>query len=333
MKKRKIQRFIGGIHIIRYILSIPIEDSGILMNEVLVSYLNRIIYIALSAMALGVIAAFVLTRNLSKSILSLKKVVQKVYQGDFKTRYVPIKNDEIAYLGRHINDMLDQIEESYIAREQDALEKNALELRLLQSQMNPHLLYNTLNSVALAIKSNDSEKAEQLLYKLSNFFRLSLSSGKDLITVNTEMEIIRNYIAIQNLARQKAIKLCEEISEEIMYYKILRMTILPIIENSVIHGLSGYRDDGEILVRIVSDRLRNTLTITIKDNGIGIEKSELTEIKRNIQIKNCAKNQKHFGLYNVNWRIKNKWGKTYGINVNSEVSVCTDVQITLPIEV
>ena len=311
---------------------IPIENKGILPNDVILNFAKRSMLIAGIAMLIGIVVAYGLTRSLSKSILLLKEVVQKVYEGDFDTRYVPIHNDEIAYLGRHVNNMLDQIEESYIARERDALEKSVLELKLLQSQMNPHLLYNTLNSVALAIKSNNSEKAERLLFKLSSFFRLSLSKGNEKITINTEMEMIRNYIDIQNLARQKEIKLIEKLQKDILTYNILRMTILPAVENSVIHGFSGYRDkDGRIIVRGITDKDKNTLTITVRDNGIGIEKKALDELNKFISIKNRAKEQKHFGLYNVNWRIKNQWGVQYGVVIRSEISDYTEVEITLPL--
>jgi two-component system sensor histidine kinase YesM len=228
--------------------------------------------------------------------------------------------------------MLDQLEESYKTRERDALEKNVLEIRLLQSQMNPHLLYNTLNSVALAIKHNDSEKAEQLIFTLSNFFRLSLSKGSAKIALETELEIIRNYIHIQNLARHKSIVLREEIPENFKTYKMLCMTILPIVENSVIHGLSGYRDDGEIIVRCNIEYQTNTLIITVRDNGVGIEENELKELNQNIDIKNRAKDQKSFGLYNVNWRIKNEFGMHYGISISSEISDYTEVRIALPNE-
>ena len=311
---------------------IPMDNGRVLFNEVLLNFLNKSIYVALSAMILGVIASFMLTRNMSKSILSLKETVQKVYQGELKTRYKPIKNDEIAYLGLHINDMLDQIEESYVTRERDAIERNAIELQLFQSQMNPHLLYNTLNSVALAIKSNDSEKAEQLLFKLSSFFKLSLSEGRETITLNTEIEIIRNYIAIQNLARQKNLTLCEDIPEEILLCKILRMSILPVVENSVIHGISGYRNDGVIIIKCSIDKQKGVLLITVRDNGIGIEEDELERLNHSINLKNKASKQKYFGLYNVNWRIKNKWGEKYGIKIKSEISDYTEVEIAIPTE-
>lgn len=308
---------------------IPMDTFGLTIKSESIEYAKKSLLVALFALIMGGIVAFLLTRSLSKSIISLKSFVQEVYNGHLETRFQPTRNDEIAFLGRHVNDMLDQIETSVSIRERDARERNKLQLQLLQSQMNPHLLYNTLNSVLLAIKSKNSAKAETLLLKLSSFFRLSLSKGNEKIKIETEIQMIQEYIAIQNLARQKSIKLNVSIASNLLPHGILRMTILPIVENSVIHGISGYRKDGEITISC--KEIDEKLVIAVIDNGIGIDEEELLRIENLLNTKNMTNENKHFGLYNVNWRIKNQFGEEYGLEIVSEVSDFTKVLITLPL--
>ena len=308
---------------------VPMTMAGLFFGEKGIAFAKKSLTVVILAMIVGGIGAYLLTRALSKSVLSLKKMVTKVYEGDEEARYLPVHNDEIAYLGLHINDMLDRLQEAYTLREHDVVEKTQLELQLLQAQINPHLLYNTLNSVLLAIKTNESEKAENLVFKISNFFRLSLSKGNVLISLATEIQIISDYIDLQNMARHKSLVLDVDIDEKILSYKILRITILPIVENAVIHGLSGYRDNGVIKVFCKTDE--DILKIIVLDNGVGIEEEKLEQLNCLLNFKSRLKENKHFGLYNVNWRIKNHFGIEYGISIESEVSEYTKIVILLPL--
>ena len=133
---------------------------------------------------LGTMVNYFLTKSLSKSILSLKDTVQRVDQGELNARFDnATHNDEITYLGEHFNHMLDSLERIYAEQEQEALGRKDLEIQLLQSQINPHLLYNTLNSVALAVRNDEQQTAQDLLYTLSDFIRLSLSNGHSVVTL------------------------------------------------------------------------------------------------------------------------------------------------------
>jgi len=281
---------------------------------------------------LGALVNYFLTKSLSKSILSLKDTVQRVDQGELNARFDnATHNDEITYLGEHFNHMLDSLERIYAEQEQEALGRKDLEIQLLQSQINPHLLYNTLNSVALAVRNDDQQTAQDLLYTLSDFIRLSLSSGHSVVTLATELELLKKYILLQKMASHRNIQLDIQVPEELLSAKVIRTSLQPIVENAVLHGLAGYRNDGCIQIRAELAEDQSTMDVFIRDNGLGIDEETLEELNRTINKKDYKEMCSHFGLYNVNWRIKYSWGsEDYGITIDSEESDYTEVRIHLP---
>lgn len=281
---------------------------------------------------LGTMVNYLLTKSLSKSILSLKDTVQRVDQGELNARFDnTTHNDEITYLGEHFNHMLDSLDRIYAEQEQEALGRKDLEIQLLQSQINPHLLYNTLNSVALAVRNDEQQTAQDLLYTLSDFVRLSLSNGHSVVTLATELELLKKYILLQKMASHRDIRLDIQVPEELLSAKVIRTSLQPIVENAVLHGLAGYRDDGYIQIRAVLAEDRSTMDVYVRDNGLGIDEDTLAELNRTINKKDYKEMCSHFGLYNVNWRIKYSWGsEDYGITIDSEESDYTEVRIHLP---
>lgn len=281
---------------------------------------------------LGALVNYFLTKSLSKSILSLKDTVQRVDQGELNARFDnATHNDEITYLGEHFNHMLDSLERIYAEQEQEALGRKDLEIQLLQSQINPHLLYNTLNSVALAVRNDEQQTAQNLLYTLSDFIRLSLSNGHSVVPLATELELLKKYILLQKMASHRDIQLDIQVPEELLSAMVIRTSLQPIVENAVLHGFAGYRDDGCIQIRAVLAEDCSAMDLYIRDNGLGIEDAVLLELNRTINTKDYQEMCSHFGLYNVNWRIKYTWGsEDYGITIESEESDYTEVKIHLP---
>ena len=282
--------------------------------------------------SLGTMVNYFLTKSLSKSILSLKDTVQRVDHGELNARFDnTTHNDEITYLGEHFNHMLDSLEQIYAEQEQEALGRKDLEIQLLQSQINPHLLYNTLNSVALAVRNDEQQTAQDLLYTLSDFIRLSLSNGHSVVTLATELELLKKYLLLQKMASHRDIELDIQVQEELLAAKVIRTSLQPIVENAVLHGFAGYRDDGCVQIRAVLAEDRNTMDVYIRDNGLGIDEETLAELNETINKKDYKEMCSHFGLYNVNWRIKYTWGsEDYGITIDSEESDYTEVRIHLP---
>lgn len=286
------------------------------------------ILITIAGMAAAVLFSFLLSKDLSSSVLALKKLVQKVYDGDLNARFVPNNTDEIAYLGEKFNDALDQINSLFKIQEQDAKAKLNLKLRLMQSQINPHLLYNTLDSVLWSLENQNTSKAQELIISLSDFFKVTLSGGSMMIPLDSELKMINSYINIQRLARGKNITLDIQIPDELKKYKIIKLTLQPMVENAIIHGFSGYRDDGVVVIGAQINE--GTLMVWVKDNGIGVLPDELLQLNTMLNTYPPVSGQKHFGLYNVNWRIKNTFGNEYGIYLESEIGDFTKVIIKIP---
>lgn len=307
---------------------LPFDYYRSLQQQEIQSFTFGSALLALIGMLVGTLFAFMFSRELSSSILSLKTVVQRVYDGDLDARFTSRNTDEIAYLGEHINDMLVHINSLFEIQEQDAAIKRDLELRLMQSQINPHLLYNTLDSVLWAVRSNNTEHTEQLIESLSAFFKGTLSGGSSLVTLETELGTIRHYLRIQQLARDKSFELHCDISVPLLAHPIVKLSLQPIVENAIIHGFSGYRDDGEITITAVI--VGGELHIRVSDNGIGIMPEELLQLNEFLNTYPPPPNHRHFGLYNVNRRIKNTFGPAYGLSVDSEVGHFTNLTIRMP---
>ncbi len=301
--------------------------SGIGKTEVF-GYIKSILLVVLVSCLIAALSAFLLSSRLSSSIQKLTEFVKQTYTEKSGERYVPVGDDEIAYLGQKINDMLDHIERAANEREIDLKKQQIMELRLMQSQINPHLLYNTLDSVLWAIQNDNKENATELIASLSGFFRVALSRGVERIPLGKELELIENYINIQKLARGQSVTLIKELPEELLDFPVIKLTLQPLVENAYLHGFSGYRDDGTIIIRAkIENRL---LTLSVEDNGIGMLPEEVTEINDRLQKNTIPEKSRSVGLYNVNRRIIHEYGKEYGVTLDSAVSEYTVVTVKIP---
>ena len=320
--------------------AVPIDgniyDYGMNNSLNLTQYKEYIIIVTILALFLSAVLILLFSRGLTRSLNYLQDVVSSVYSGKLSARFNVkpglLQADEVTYIGEKFNDMMEQIEDFFHTQERDAAEKRALELRLMQSQINPHLLYNTLNSVVWIIRQKDNEKAEKLVISLASFFKLTLAKGSDIITLADELRTISFYLEIQNIGRGKAFVLQDKIPEEYKSLHILRMLLQPLVENAVIHGFTDWRDDGKITLSAETDMENNALRLCVQDNGIGIIQEELDALLTDIHTYPPKKEHPHYGLYNVDRRIKNRYGNSYGLTIESEIGSYTKVIVSLPLE-
>jgi len=276
----------------------------------------------------SIIAAVLLSRRLSAAAVSLQGVVKRLYEGDFSARFHFRGNDEITYIGEKFNDMLEHMEGLLTIQDRDSKLKRNLEIRLMQSQINPHLLYNTLDSVIWSLKNNDLERSQEIITSLSAFFKISLSQGSSLIPLRSELQLIENYIRIQKVARDKDIELRIDAPDHLSAYMIVKLSLQPMVENAILHGFPYFRDDGVISIR--ASLSGGCLDLTVEDNGIGLSPEECAAINESLSTYPPMPNQRHFGLYNVNRRIKNLFGDEYGVAIDSMLGDFTRVRMTLP---
>jgi len=205
-------------------------------------------------------------------------------------------------------------------------------MSLLNAKLNPHLLYNTLNLVVWAIKQGDSERAEKLIYAMSDYFKRTLAKGREYISLEEEIALIRSYLDLQRLAGDKDYRLKTNIDPELSSYEILHLLFQPAVENSVGHGFRDFRDDGTVCITAKKSEDGNDVLIAIHDDGIGMTEEQLKKLNYSLNEGLYSDNAGHYGLRNTARRIKTYYGADYGIEVTGEAGVFTQVVLRLPYE-
>jgi len=276
---------------------------------------------------LAVVLIVVIVSGIIRPIQELSRVTEKVAEGNFSVRADVEGEDEIAILAGSVNSMTESIEELVQKIKEDERKMRRADLRLLQEQINPHFLYNTLDTIVWLIEGNDSDKAVNVVMSLSEFFRLVLSKGREYITIQEEELHIRSYLEIQQVRYRDILEYEVRIDPALYQYKILKLTLQPLVENSLYHGIKYKRAKGTI---VVTGRLRDgVIHFTVEDNGVGMEEAELEKLRTEI-VKPCQDTEKGFGLANVNERIRMNFGAEYGMKIESVRGKGTRVEIIIP---
>lgn len=233
---------------------------------------------------------------------------------------------EIQHLGETIRSMVEQLRKltDDIVKEQE--EKRKSELDALQSQINPHFLYNTLDSIMWMVESEKYEDAISMVQSLGRLFRISLSKGKNIITVSEELQHAKSYLDIQKYRYKNKFTSYFEVEEGIGKYKTIKLIIQPLIENAIYYGMEYMDGDGEIHIRAYTQE--NDLYIEVADNGLGIPQEQLEHLLTD----NTRSRSKGsgIGLRNVHQRIQLYFGEKYGLEIQSEPDEGTVVRIHLP---
>ena len=204
--------------------------------------------------------------------------------------------------------------------------KRKSEFDTLQSQINPHFLYNTLDIIVWMIENENSDKAVNIVTALAKFFRISLSKGKNIITVKDEVEHVRNYLMIQNMRFKNRFEYSIDVDEEVLSYSSLKLMLQPLVENAIYHGMEFMDGDGEIDVKVFKED--DSLYFTITDNGLGMSEDMVETLLSKDFVP--SKKGSGIGVKNVNERIKLYFGSEYGLKVESEPDEGTKITIHLP---
>ena len=208
-----------------------------------------------------------------------------------------------------------------IIRQQN--EKRKSEMDALQSQINPHFLYNTLDAIAWMCEDGKNEDAEEMVTALARLFRISISKGHELIPIEKEVEHAKSYLKIENYRYKNKFTYSFEVEESCLSYLCNKITLQPIIENAIYHGVKQMIDEGEIWIRIFEDG--EDIIFQVEDNGIGMTEEQCREILRKE-----PGDRTGIGIKNVNDRIKIYFGSNYGLNITSELDEGTCVTIRMP---
>jgi two-component system sensor histidine kinase YesM len=290
-----------------------------------------------SVIVFSVVAAWIISESIYIPIKKLHDVTSTITQNDLKTLMTRDNTNEVAELGMSFNIMVGKIREllDYKIKEQENLKK--AEFRTLQAQINPHFLYNTLDTIIWMAEAKKNDQVIEIVRALSNFFRISLSKGKDWITIREEIERTRSYLTIQKMRYRDILDYKIEVDENVLGGTILKLILQPLVENAIYHGIKNKRSGGTVTVRAYQ-KDQDTVLLEVEDDGIGFTRYKLDKIQHNLN--NEANNfnledeldgeEKGFGLKNVHERIKLYYGEEYGLSIQSQYQAGTQVTLVIP---
>ena len=292
-----------------------------LMSLVLVGFLALAVTLAIYRSA-GKVAD-----KKTEIIYDLIGALDQVEKGDLDVSLKITSGDEFERIGHSFNTMIGSIRH-LLARHQELAKENLLAtVQILESQFNPHFLFNTLESIRYMIKFGPGE-AEKMLVSLSRMLRYSIQNGKDVVTVKEEMDFISRYLQVMLYRYGDRLRYSIDLEEGSRGASIPRMTLQPIVENSIKYGFGEDRDCLEIRI---STRIQNeVLSVIISDDGVGIRTELLEKLKANLD---QGQNQTdHIGIYNVHKRIRLVYGSRYGVGIDSKIEEGTVVTLRVPCE-
>lgn len=283
-----------------------------------------------------------LTQRIIRPLQLLKTKMRKAADGYLEAKIKTSGRDEIADLSNSFNTMLDNIKLLLEKNKREQEQVKKAELRTLQSQINPHFLYNTLDSIIWMAEAGKNDKVITLVTAMSRFFRISLNKGKDWVSIKTELDHAKNYLTIQQMRYYDILTYEIDVAEEIYPYPILAMTLQPLIENALYHGIKNKRGLGKIRVTGQFEN-EHYILLTVEDNGIGITAERLQEISANLfACENKAsffqdeleqQVQDHnggFGLFNVHQRLRLYFGEPCGLVLESTYGEGARISVRIP---
>lgn len=303
---------------------------------------NVILISALVLAALLAVYLFVsgkIRASITRPVQKLCEATRLAGKGDFAVRApeygdggrAPASNggqDELAVLNESFNQMMERIGNLVEDIRVEQLKLRAAELQLLQAQINPHFLYNTLDAIIWLAESGQKDQVITMVSALSDFFRTTLSKGRDFITVREEETHIESYLKIQQFRYRDILEYSIDIPEELYGCQVLKLTLQPVVENALYHGIKNKRGMGHIVVR--GSCLGNLLMLTVEDDGIGMTAERLEAVRRGLSKEMDSESEDGFGLYNIQQRIKLYYGQEYGMEIQSVYGKGTKVVITIP---
>lgn len=270
-----------------------------------------------------------IARHLNDTLYDLQSQMNMVAEGKMESRMQEVyQEEEFCQMAHSFNKMVDAVDRllEQVKEEQQQVKK--IELEALQAQIKPHFLYNTLESIHWQAVMDGNEKISEIVKALAQYYRLCLGKGADVVTLDRELEHIQNYLIIQNVRYKNILECHIDIPEELMKTPIPKMTLQPLVENCIYHGVKGQKDIQGIIT-VSGAKKEGKVLVTVGDNGVGMDEKQVEEINRTIGI---FDEKSGYGIRNVNKRLEILFGPEYGLHYESTAGQGTTVTIMLPEE-
>ncbi len=264
--------------------------------------------------------------SITRPILSLKEDVEKVQEGNFEIVVSCESEDEIGELAQQFNEMVTEIRNLMDRIQTEHERQRHYELLLLQAQINPHFLYNTLDSLMWLIRMENHADAEKMLEALTRFFKTGLNKGREIVSVKQEISNVESYLTIQLMRYKKKLSFSIAMDEEIRDFKVPKLILQPLVENAVYHGLKGKEQGGSIAVDC---RKRDgVIVLCVSDDGLGMDEEQRKQIQKQLS-EGIVEESESYGLTNVNERLKFFFGDSCTMSVESAQNEGTKVWIEI----
>jgi two-component system, sensor histidine kinase YesM len=285
-----------------------------------------VLFIIIFGVVFAISISVFVSARISQPIKRLEKSMLKVEKGDLDICIEAKGEDEVKQLSRSFNLMLARIKQLMEQNVQEQESKRKSELRALQAQINPHFLYNTLDSIVWMAENGKTEGVITMVAALAKLFRISINRGEEIITIRNELEHARNYLTIQEIRYQDKFDWEITADPEVLECKTLKLILQPLIENAIYHGIERTVDKGRI--RITASIQDQKVLLQVIDDGLGMSPETLKKV-----LSSEPKNGGGYGVgvKNVHERIQLYYGKEYGLQILSELDEGTTVNIELPV--
>lgn len=276
------------------------------------------------------IASLVISSRISKPILHLRRLMGKVGRGDFDVHYPYESRDEIGALGKGFNTMVRRIQDLIGIVYEEQNQKRRAEVAALQSQINPHFLYNTLESINSLARTNKQREISRMIVLLGKLLRMSIGTFDDMVTLAKELDYVKHYLEIHKHRAKNEFGYRIDIEPQMYRWYTIKWILQPVIENALIHGVCTEKPNSFIEIKGWTEG--SDVYIRISDQGIGMTESALRALQSNLahHAMRLAKQGGSIGLFNVQSRLQLNFGEPYGIRVESEYGAGTVVTFKLP---
>lgn len=292
-------------------------------------YLMRFfVVVCFLAVLVAILSAVLLSTNMLHPIKDILKSMNQFKNGDLDARIDIQQNNEISQIAKEFNAMTIQIKTLIKENKEVEKTKRKTELKALQDQINPHFLYNTLDSIVWMSEVGNNKDVVTMTSSLAKLFRISISKGRQYITLEEELEHIKSYLTIQKIRYGSKLDYNIHVDESLLKKEIVKIIIQPIVENAIYHGIKNMPGTGTISISVV--REKENMVITVGDDGVGMTQETIDRILKRVH--NKEEESQGVGVSNVIERIKLNYGEEYGLQYESELYGGTLVRIILPID-
>ncbi|PHV71437.1 two-component sensor histidine kinase [Sporanaerobium hydrogeniformans] len=310
------------------------ESSLGKLNEELYRFRTWFILLVICTILILSIFSILMAIDMITPIKQLVEGIKKFEEENVHQEVVVDREDELGYLNKCFNKMSIQIDTLVNSVYKEQLTRKEAELKALQAQINPHFLFNTLESINWMAQLNNVPEIRDMVTSLGSIMEASIGKGSPLIPLRQELKYVESYILIMKNRYGERLTYEAEIDENLIQHQVPKLLLQPLVENAIYHGIDRSRKKG--LIRLVVRKQEDSVYIEVMDNGKGMEEEELQLLNNKFQEVNpdymLMGHRKGIGLENVNARIKLFFGPQYGLNVESEYGSYTKIKLTLPLD-